>query len=179
MKLSRAQLTIGTSKPRSIGFEHGRKLPKLLPPVTFVRALQQHHPSSHIEQTASRGLHNHACGPLRSPYNPTSHDVHPTLELIRTRYFDGSAPRQRNDPYKLGLVVEGGGMRGIVSGAMLIALAQLGLRNVFDVVYGASAGAINATYFLSSQDHGLDIYTEDLTSHHFLDLSAMLPSPAR
>jgi len=39
-------------------------------------------------------------------------------------------------------------MRGIVSAAMLIALSDLGLAGASDVVYGSSAGAINAAYFL-------------------------------
>lgn len=39
---------------------------------------------------------------------------------------------------------------------------------------GASAGAINATYFLSGQAHGLDIYAEDLVDGRFLDMSLML-----
>ena len=41
-------------------------------------------------------------------------------------------------------------------------------------VYGASAGAINLTYFLSGQPYGLDIYAEDLTgvcSMHVLEES--------
>lgn len=54
-------------------------------------------------------------------------------------------------------------MRGCISGAMLMALHELGVSEVFDVVYGASAGAINATYFLSGQRYGLRIYSEDLT----------------
>src|SRR5215472_10719041 len=42
---------------------------------------------------------------------------------------------------KLGLVVEGGGMRGVVSGGALIAMERVGLTSVFDEVYGESAGA--------------------------------------
>lgn len=66
-------------------------------------------------------------------------------------------------------------MRGIISGAMLMALQDLGLDNVFDAVYGASAGAINATYFLSGQKHGLQIYSEELTrGGSFIDFSYLL-----
>lgn len=43
---------------------------------------------------------------------------------------DGSAPGQRRDGFKVGLVVEGGGMRGVVSGAALQAMHDLGLRCV-------------------------------------------------
>ncbi len=88
-------------------------------------------------------------------------------------------------------------MRGVISGAMLMGLQSLGLKDCFDAgarcccvlvphfswppavcpapslslippilslscppltVYGASAGAINATFFISGQPHGLDIY---------------------
>ena len=52
---------------------------------------------------------------------------------------------------KLGLVVEGGGMRGVISGGALIALERLGLTSAFDEVYGESAGAINACYFLAGE----------------------------
>ena len=138
---------------------------------------------------------------------------HAALQLLRQRALSGSLPGARRDPFKLGLVVEGGGMRGCVSGGALQvwrralgwgrgsilcigrllvwcclqgrfahrlrlsisvtpappcnlhpsplpllrlvlprqALNDLGLRNAFDAVYGSSAGAINATYFLSGE----------------------------
>lgn len=44
---------------------------------------------------------------------------HPALQLMRSRVMEGSRPGARRDPFKLGLVVEGGGMRGCVSGGML------------------------------------------------------------
>ena len=44
---------------------------------------------------------------------------HPALQLLRSRVMEGSRPGARRDPFKLGLVVEGGGMRGCVSGGML------------------------------------------------------------
>ena len=100
--------------------------------------------------------------------------VHPTLQLILQRKQQGSRPLKRMDRYKLGLVVEGGGMRGVVTGAMLMGLGDLEVRDCFDVVYGASAGAINATYFLSGQRHGLDVYTKDIANASFLDLRRML-----
>lgn len=58
------------------------------------------------------------------------------LRLLLSRLQDGSAPGSRSDGFKLGLVVEGGGMRGIVTGAMLMGLQDMGLVNVFDSVYG-------------------------------------------
>ena len=49
---------------------------------------------------------------------------HPALQLLRQRALSGSQPGARRDPFKLGLVVEGGGMRGCVSGGAL----QVGSR---------------------------------------------------
>eukprot|EP00890_Picochlorum_soloecismus_P002600 jgi/Picsp_1/3340/NSC_06178-R1_protein len=99
---------------------------------------------------------------------------HATLDLIRNRIKSGSRPGDRNDPFKLGLVVEGGGMRGCVSGGALQALADLGLKSAFDAVYGSSAGAINATYFLSEQREGVNIYHEHIASTEFIDLKRLL-----
>lgn len=66
-------------------------------------------------------------------------------------------------------------MRGIVTGAMLMGLQDMGMLNVFDAVYGASAGAINSTYFLSGQPEGLDIYTSHLAQgENFLSLRRLL-----
>jgi len=71
---------------------------------------------------------------------------------------------------KLGLVVEGGGMRGVISGGALIALERLGLTSAFDEVYGESSGAINACYFLAGAAAlGGRIYLEDLTSLRFIN----------
>ena len=97
--------------------------------------------------------------------------LHPVLEVLRDRIRSGSRPGDRSDGFKLGLAVEGGGMRGIVTGAMLMGLLGLEARSAFDAVYGASAGAINATYFLTGQPEGLDIYTDHLAaSDRFLSL---------
>ena len=94
------------------------------------------------------------------PPPPRVDHGHPVLELVRLRQASGSKPGKRapGDTATLALVVEGGGMRGAVSGGGLQALHDLGLRDAFDVVYGSSAGAINATYFLSGQRDGVDIY---------------------
>lgn len=41
-------------------------------------------------------------------------------------------------------------------------------------MYGSSAGAINATYFLSGQREGVRIYYEDIANKQFVDLSRLL-----
>jgi hypothetical protein len=53
---------------------------------------------------------------------------HPALEVVNARLREGSAPGQRRDRHKVGLVVEGGGMRGVVTGAALQAMHDLGMR---------------------------------------------------
>ncbi|HEX2145147.1 MAG TPA: patatin-like phospholipase family protein [Glycomyces sp.] len=106
-------------------------------------------------------------------------DDHPVLELIRAREAAGTGPGRHGDGHRLGLAVEGGGMRGIVSAAMLTALDDLGLNRVFDAVYSCSSGAINAAYFLSGSSwYPLTIYFDDLATRQFLDLRRfVLPGP--
>lgn len=48
-------------------------------------------------------------------------------------------------------------MQGIISAAMCLQLSRLGLKNTFDAVYGASAGAINGAYFIAGQVRGVQI----------------------
>lgn len=93
---------------------------------------------------------------------------HPVIELVWRRFREGSLPGARNDPFKLGLAVEGGGMRGIVTAAILGVLRLLGLLDVFDVVYGSSAGASNAAYSLSQQWSGIRIYLDKINNSRFI-----------
>ena len=59
---------------------------------------------------------------------------------------------------------------------MVVALEQLGLSDVFDVIYGASAGALNATYFLTkTAAYGASIYYENLLDRRFIDRRNLLP----
>ncbi|GLC42003.1 hypothetical protein PLESTM_001275600 [Pleodorina starrii] len=137
----------------------------------------QHHPMKrprhHSHQPADDLQPHH-----RHPHH--NHNHHPTLRLIASRLRSGSKPGARTDGARLGLVVEGGGMRGCISGAMLMALYDLGCTNCFDAVYGASAGAINATYYLTGQRHGLRIYHEDLTrGSAFLDIRNLFSGSSR
>lgn len=47
-------------------------------------------------------------------------------------------------------------------------------RDAFDAVYGSSAGAINATYFLSGQRDGVRIYTEEIANKDFIDMGRLI-----
>ncbi len=94
---------------------------------------------------------------------------HPVLEAITQRHKAGSIPGQREDEFKIALAIEGGAMRGVVSAGMLAGLEYLGLLPAFDVIYGTSAGAINAAYFIAGQAaYGASIYYEDLNDSQFM-----------
>ncbi len=62
-------------------------------------------------------------------------------------------------------------MRGVISAGMVSALEDLGYIDAFDAVYGSSAGAINAAYFLAGQATlGTTIYYEDINNASFIHL---------
>lgn len=104
--------------------------------------------------------------------NNQGHSRHPVINEILHRRACGYE-RNGNPSVggaKVGLVVEGGGMRGVYSGGALVAMEQMGLTKVFDAVYGESAGGINACYFLAGQaQFGSSIYLDDLTSLRFVN----------
>ncbi len=87
------------------------------------------------------------------PAAPMREDLrgHPVVETLLRRRREGSRPGARTDGRRVALVIEGGGMRGVVSAGMTAAIEQLGLRDSFDEVHGASAGAFNAAFLLAGQ----------------------------
>jgi predicted patatin/cPLA2 family phospholipase len=96
------------------------------------------------------------------------------LDILRRRRAAGSRTPHR-DGASIALAVEGGAMRGVISAGMVSALEDLGYIDVFDAIYGASAGAINAAYFLGGQARvGTTIYHEDINNRHFIDLGRAL-----
>ncbi|MGH4019859.1 MAG: patatin-like phospholipase family protein [Pseudonocardiaceae bacterium] len=102
-------------------------------------------------------------------------DQHPVLQVLRARRASKSEPGNRDDKYKVGLAVEGGGLRGVVSAAMLCALEDLGYADSFDHIYACSSGAVNAAYFINRQTwFPLTIYFDDLTTGEFLDFRRIL-----
>ena len=74
---------------------------------------------------------------------------HEVLRALAARRRTGSRPLARDDGLRIALIVEGGGMRGVISAGMALALDELGLVPAFDAVYGASAGAITGAWLLS------------------------------
>jgi len=92
------------------------------------------------------------------------------IDAIRARAALWRAGDRAADGRRLGLVVEGGAMRGVCSAGGLAALAHLGLRDLFDEIYATSAGAMNASYFLSGQAHlGIRVYYEDLVQDRVIN----------
>jgi predicted patatin/cPLA2 family phospholipase len=81
--------------------------------------------------------------------------VHEVLQLIEERVRAGSRPGHRDDPHRIVLSVEGGGMRGTVSAGMALALHELGVVSGFDAVYGSSAGALTGAWLVSSEPERL------------------------
>src|SRR5437764_7221010 len=99
------------------------------------------------------------------------HGVNPadTIDLIkeRARRIRQGGPLQ--DGRKVALIVEGGAMRGVISCAALMGLEDLGMTPVFDEVYGASAGAVNAAYFLAGQAaYATTIYYQKINNTRFI-----------
>ena len=95
---------------------------------------------------------------------------HPVLEAILARKRSGSVPGDRSDGMRIGLAVEGGGMKGVISAGMCGEMLRCGFVDCFDAVYGSSAGAMNLTYYLANQPEGIAAYEEDLVDGGFLDL---------
>jgi predicted patatin/cPLA2 family phospholipase len=95
---------------------------------------------------------------------------HPVLEVLRDRAQDGAGPARRHDPHRVALVVEGGGMRGVVSAGMTAALERLRLTDCFDLVVGASAGAINGAALIAGvAREGAAAYHGPLASRKFVN----------
>jgi predicted patatin/cPLA2 family phospholipase len=96
-------------------------------------------------------------------------------QLLRKRRDEASKPGQREDGRSISLVIEGGAMRGVVSGGMVAALEYLGFRDCFDAVYGSSAGAISAAYFIARQArYGTTIFYEDINNSSFIDFRRLV-----
>lgn len=93
------------------------------------------------------------------------------FELLRARLARGrGAPY--DDGARIALAIEGGAMRGVISAGMVSGLEELGLTRAFDGVYGSSAGAINAAYFLAGQARlGTRIYYEDINTADFISFA--------
>jgi predicted patatin/cPLA2 family phospholipase len=98
---------------------------------------------------------------------------HEVLRALAARHRAGSQPLARHDGLRIALIIEGGGMRGIISAGMALALDELGLVPAFDTVYGASAGAITGAWLLSRPE-GLRGWAEPAYAKTLIRRSAPL-----
>ena len=100
-----------------------------------------------------------------------------TQDTRRTRCCGPWPPaavrRARDDDLRIALIVEGGGMRGVISAGMALALDELGLVPAFDAVYGASAGAITGAWLLSRPE-GLRGWAEPAYTKILIRRTALL-----
>jgi len=101
--------------------------------------------------------------------------LEPVIYNILDRKIKMLKGEQIDQNRKIGIVAEGGAMRAVISGGAFIALDFLKLNNVFDIIYGSSAGAINAAYFLSYQiAYGVAVYYQLINNKNFVDLKRLL-----
>jgi predicted patatin/cPLA2 family phospholipase len=100
--------------------------------------------------------------------------THELLKVLEERARSGSAPGKRDDGLRIALSIEGGGMRGTITAGMAYALHELGLARAFDAVYGASAGAINGAWLVSSRPEGLRGWTDPSFPQALISWGALL-----
>ena len=94
----------------------------------------------------------------------------PEAAIANIRRRSGKDPSNAGDGRKLGLIIEGGAMRGVFSCGGGIALELLGLSRVFDEVYACSSGAINAAYFVAGQAvYSVSIYYDEVNNRKFIN----------
>jgi predicted patatin/cPLA2 family phospholipase len=111
-----------------------------------------------------------ASHPITGSLPPLRTTGQPVIDVIIERACSQSLPGHRTDSARVALVIEGGGMRGVISAGMVTALEQLGLHSTVDAVFGTSAGANAGAYFISRQAAlGTSIYYEDLIDQRFID----------
>src|SRR5918996_4112724 len=100
---------------------------------------------------------------------------HPVAAVLHRRRETGSAPGARQDPHRVALVLEGGGMRGVVSAGMTAALERLELTRCFDLVVGSSAGALNGAAVLAGvAQPAAAMYHGVLASRRFVNPARLL-----
>ena len=104
--------------------------------------------------------------------------THPAAQVLHERKRAMVEGRPRSDNAKVALSVEGGGMRGCITGGMVCAIHHLNLTNCFDVVYGSSAGTVVGSYLITEQVtwSGPEVYYDCLTSagRDFIDARRLL-----
>jgi len=88
------------------------------------------------------------------------------IRLKRKMLYLGNPKHER---IKTAIIFEGGGMRGAYEDGVAIALAELGMGEVFDTVVGISRGAVTGAYFLSGQHKQCVPILELLANSEFIN----------
>jgi predicted patatin/cPLA2 family phospholipase len=97
------------------------------------------------------------------------------IDMILDRRKSGSIPGQREDSARIALVIEGGGMRGVITGGMAAAIERLGLTACFDGVFGSSAGAMAGAFLLAGNAAaGVTVYYDHINNHRFINVLRLL-----
>ena len=86
---------------------------------------------------------------------------------LKKKMLDSGDPK--HETIKPAIIFEGGGMRGAYQHGVGIALAELGMGEVFDTVVGLSNGAVTGAYFLSGQHEQCIPILELLANSEFID----------
>ena len=96
---------------------------------------------------------------------------HPVFREVESRL--GGHPTAGT---KLVLAIEGGGMRAVITSGMCAALESYGLTaEIFDEIYGSSAGAVISSFFAAGQIRmGTPVFYEDITDKRFIQKSRIL-----
>lgn len=82
-------------------------------------------------------------------------------------------PGVKLDSAHISLCIEGGGLRGAVSGGMACAIEQLGILDCFDSVFSSSVGSLTAAYLVSREARAnRDFFAYMADRQDFVDLSA-------
>ncbi len=75
----------------------------------------------------------------------------------------------KKDNNRIGLIIEGGGMRGVFGAGVCNGLAELGYNNCFDYVYSSSSGSCSGAFLLAGQgETSSELYYKYLNSFRFI-----------
>lgn len=93
------------------------------------------------------------------------------IQVIQDRIIKRHNGQPFEDSNILCLSVEGGGMRGIISAGMVMALQDLEMLEIFDKYVGISAGSLNLSYILAGQSaQCMSVYFDDMLKKEHLSL---------
>ncbi|MEM7647386.1 MAG: patatin-like phospholipase family protein [Pseudomonadota bacterium] len=90
------------------------------------------------------------------------------LDLENGIYLPEIFEEVKNKKARIGVAVEGGGLRGIVSATLLQILDEHDMRSRLKAISGTSSGAINAAYFLNNKMDSLFRLYEKMASKDFI-----------